>query len=45
MKKWLFILTILAVGNTALVAQQFYEETPEAIKSMWVVFAFFRVAL
>jgi beta-glucosidase-like glycosyl hydrolase/CubicO group peptidase (beta-lactamase class C family) len=34
MKKWLFILTILAVGNTALVAQQFYEETPEAIK--WV---------
>ncbi|MDO9155349.1 MAG: glycoside hydrolase family 3 N-terminal domain-containing protein, partial [Sediminibacterium sp.] len=34
MKKWLFILTILAVGNTASMAQQFYEETPEAIK--WV---------
>ncbi len=34
MKKWALIFTLLVVSNTAIVAQQFYEETPEAIK--WV---------
>jgi beta-glucosidase-like glycosyl hydrolase/CubicO group peptidase (beta-lactamase class C family) len=34
MKKWLLILSILAVSNSAILAQRFYEETPEAIK--WV---------
>lgn len=34
MKKWLFILIVLVSSNTQIVAQQFYEETPEAIK--WV---------